>query len=64
LGGENPVRVYQKKTFEHFNLIEAEMEKTIADFMEKNPLGNDLPIKRPSSTWTYMVNDNPFGNRL
>ena len=64
LGGENPVRVYQKKTFEHFNLIEAEMEKIIAEFMEKNPQGNDLPIKRPSSTWTYIVNDNPFGIRL
>jgi preprotein translocase subunit SecA len=64
LGGENPVRVYQKKTHGHFNQVEAEMEKSIAEYMSKNPEGTDLPIKRPSSTWTYMINDNPFGNRL
>jgi preprotein translocase subunit SecA len=23
-----------------------------------------LPLKRPSSTWTYIVNDNPFQNKV
>jgi preprotein translocase subunit SecA len=64
LGGENPVRVFQKKTHEHFNQVQTEMEKTIINFIAHNPDGKDLKIKRPSSTWTYMVNDNPFGNRL
>lgn len=64
LGGENPVRVFQKKTHEHFNKLESDMEMTIADFIALNPDGKDLKIKRPSSTWTYMINDNPFGNRL
>jgi preprotein translocase subunit SecA len=25
---------------------------------------DDLESKRPSSTWTYVVNDNPFKNQL
>lgn len=64
LGGENPVRVFQKKTYEHFNQVQSEMETTITNFISLNPDGKDLKIKRPSTTWTYMVNDNPFGNRL
>jgi preprotein translocase subunit SecA len=64
LGGENPVRVFQKKTYEHFNQVQSEMESTITNFIAQNPDGKDVNIKRPSSTWTYTVNDNPFGNRL
>ena len=40
------------------------MHVKVLDAIQNNPDGKDLKIKRPSSTWTYMVNDNPFANRL
>jgi preprotein translocase subunit SecA len=69
LGGENPLREFQKKAelafIEMCNNLDMEVGKII-DYFEQNPDNeiSTLGIKKPSSTWTYIINDNPFGNQL
>jgi len=69
LGGENPLREFQKKAelafIEMCDNLDNEVQKII-EYFDKNPYDeiSTLGIKKPSSTWTYIINDNPFGNRL
>lgn len=66
LGRENPLDEFHKAAIPAFNKIVEESwarsveTLTSADITED---GVDLPasgIQRPTSTWTYLVNDNPF----
>jgi len=65
LGGEDPLRNFQKRLDQHFreliNSLDEEEQslKMLADSGEQLPLA-----EKPSSTWTYLVNDNPFKNSL
>ncbi|NOY96723.1 MAG: hypothetical protein GXO81_10205 [Chlorobi bacterium] len=69
IGGQNPLREFQKKADRNFQEICAEMDMGIQHKINcvlKNQdmeLAN-LGIKKPSSTWTYITNDYPFGNKL
>jgi preprotein translocase subunit SecA len=67
LGGENPIREFQKKAelafIEMCDNLDTEVQKLI-EYFDQNPYDeiSTLGIKKPSSTWTYIINDNPFGN--
>jgi preprotein translocase subunit SecA len=69
VGGLNPLREFQKKADiafkEMFKNLDREIKftnKYFRDNPESNP--SSLGIKKPSSTWTYVINDYPFGNQL
>jgi preprotein translocase subunit SecA len=65
---QNPLREFQKYTDTNFkeiaNHIDFELKEGI-EFLLKNSNMNleDMGIKKPSSTWTYIINDNPFENK-
>ena len=68
LGGQNPLREFQKKADLAFNEMCDGLDedvKKILEYFDNNP-GDEISfpgMKKPSSTWTYIVNDNPFGNQ-
>jgi len=69
LGGQNPLREFQKKAntgfIEMCLEIDAEIQIITQQILNNpNVCLSDLGIKKPSSTWTYMINDNPFGRQL
>jgi len=70
LGGEKPVLVFQKLAIESFDKlqknIEAEMIRSFNLIKVKdNRIDlDDAGLKAPSSTWTYLINDNTFENML
>lgn len=60
LGGEEPLRVFQRKALDHFYAVESQLQELEDQFLHDN-LETHIPgLVRPSSTWTYIVNDNPF----
>jgi len=69
LGGLNPLREFQKKADDAFmqmcETLDKEIELLITIFND-NPVVDlsALGIRKPSSTWTYIINDYPFGNPL
>ena len=69
IGGQNPLREFQKNVDASFQTllgnIDFETKKKIKCMIE-NPTHelSDLAVTKPSSTWTYIVNDFPFGNQL
>lgn len=63
LGGENPLRKFQKKVDIHFKKMNSELHKEISQITDKVAV-DKLIIEKPSSTWTYLVNDSPFENQF
>ncbi len=68
-GGQVPLVEYQKSGDEIFQHLLDEMDASIRLNIDKLNASPDLSldelgIEKPSSTWTYIVNDNPFGNKL
>lgn len=68
-GGQKPLREYQRKADDWFNTLCATIDEELEDkalALMKHPGKNllSLGVKKPSSTWTYIINDNPFGNQL
>jgi preprotein translocase subunit SecA len=61
VGGNDPLRVFFHRADQHFREALRETETQIQK-LQTNKL--HLPLKRPSSTWTYIVNDNPFQNKV
>ncbi|GLB64475.1 protein translocase subunit SecA [Dietzia sp. NCCP-2495] len=66
LGRENPLDEFHRIAIDHFRDLASdavrETEKTFAD-IEFTDYGVDLAandMARPTSTWTYMVHDNPM----
>jgi len=68
-GGQKPLREFQRKSDEWF----LELCRRIDDELESGALnilsGAEQDVsspgnQRPSSTWTYVINDNTFGNQL
>lgn len=61
IGGNDPLRVFFHRADVHFRETLRHTEEQIKKL---NNHKLDLPVKRPSSTWTYIVNDNPFQNKV
>jgi preprotein translocase subunit SecA len=66
LGRENPLDEFHKAAIPAFHkIVEESWARAIEtlESAEAGPDGIDLPgagVQRPTSTWTYLVNDNPF----
>jgi preprotein translocase subunit SecA len=68
IGGQDPLFEFHKQSVKMFDELLKNFElKTIQSF---NHIKNDsldlseAGLKAPSSTWTYLINDNPFENML
>lgn len=70
LGGQKPVLIFQKRVIEVFDALQEAMEKQTIRIFEKLQIRDnqvDLDsagLKAPSSTWTYLINDNQFEDML
>lgn len=70
LGGMNPLREYQKSLHESFGDLQDRVNREVVHVMknititEKGAELGEHGLLSPSSTWTYLVNDNPHGDRL
>lgn len=66
LGRQNPLDEFNRIAIEDFHTLGAESMIAVRDTLEQAPDDAtslaDLGLRRPSSTWTYMVTDNPFGS--
>jgi preprotein translocase subunit SecA len=72
IGGQNPLFEFHKIVIDLFDTLQNDIEKSMlrmihnaAMFPDKAGIsGANSPMKSPSSTWTYMINDNPFDPML
>jgi preprotein translocase subunit SecA len=62
MAGKNPLQEFYKSADVMFRQLIADLDEKLGDASKLNV--SELQIKRPSSTWTYLVNDNPFKNPL
>ena len=66
LGKQEPLFEYHKLAIEIFEKYRIDMESSKAqkfnsiDIHDKNIDMDSMGLKAPSSTWTYLVNDDPF----
>lgn len=64
IGGQDPLRMFFEKTDIHFKQIMSSIDDNLKKMAAKSQNPNTLDLKKPSSTWTYVVNDNPFQNQI
>ena len=70
LGGDDPLTRFKVQAVDALRRMEAEVEEAVRarlDMVRVGPGGVGLAApepKGPSSTWTYLVNDDPFRNQL
>lgn len=70
LWGEKPLLVFQKLAIENFDKLQKNIEtEMIRSFtlikVKDNRIDlDDAGLKAPSSTWTYLINDNTFEGML
>ncbi|CAN5865636.1 hypothetical protein BH24BAC1_BH24BAC1_26120 [soil metagenome] len=70
LGGLNPFYAFQKKADILFSeLLHRINEDVVATLKTVQFTANGIDLEReglqgPTSTWTYLISDNPFGDRL
>ena len=70
VGGEEPFFEFQKMAIQIFDERWIRLEISILNTIKKINIKNglvdldDLGIRAPSATWTYLVNDNPFEKNL
>jgi preprotein translocase subunit SecA len=68
LGGQVPQHVFARRVGEAFRSLEESVDERASQIFERLQVtaeGVDLDqpgLRGPSSTWTYLVNDNPFGS--
>ena len=68
--GLNPLSEFHKEAVRAFSGLLADVEERAVDSFETVPItadGADLNaagLKRPTATWTYLVQDNPFGTDI
>jgi preprotein translocase subunit SecA len=68
--GLNPLDEFHKEAVREFSGLLAAVEERSVESFETVPItadGADLNaagLKRPTSTWTYLVQDNPFGTDI
>ncbi len=69
-GGQMPVREFIKLAVERFDELQMEIEERCLQTFEQLEVRQNrvdfekAGIKTPSSTWTYMINDDPFDGIL
>ncbi|WP_158861316.1 preprotein translocase subunit SecA [Lunatibacter salilacus] len=64
IGGQDPLRMFFEKTDIHFKQIMSSIDANLKTMAADPQNLNALDLKKPSSTWTYVVNDNPFQNQI
>jgi preprotein translocase subunit SecA len=68
MGGQDPLYEFQKLSIHIFEImlahIETDMIKSFNDIAKNADKESRPGIKAPSSTWTYLINDNPFDPML
>jgi len=70
LGGQDPLAEYQRALVSLFDDLLRELDARIIETFETAEItadGVDLGregLESPSSTWTYLVNDQPFGSTM
>jgi len=70
LGGREPIDEFAKWATEEFFELQTRIDDAVAAEMaaivrKDGPVDLDLErLKGPSSTWTYLINENPFGSGL
>ncbi|WP_084960186.1 accessory Sec system translocase SecA2 [Thermoactinospora rubra] len=57
LGRMSPLDEFHREAVAEYKTLMAEIERRSLESFE----APERELKRPSATWTYMVNDNPFG---
>ncbi|MFB9905508.1 accessory Sec system translocase SecA2 [Allokutzneria oryzae] len=68
LARQNPLDEFHRAAVPAFNRLRSEVRERTAETLEKAEVtedGIDLGasgLRKPSSTWTYVVHDNPFGD--
>lgn len=66
MGGPEPVVVFQKQAIAMFEHLESEIEAQALDAFHAITVEDGIikldqsVLKAPSSTWTYLINDDPF----
>jgi preprotein translocase subunit SecA len=66
LGRQDPLDEFNLIATDDFRALAQEAatatRHTLDEASENATILDDLGLRRPSSTWTYMVADNPFGS--
>ncbi|MEW9532150.1 accessory Sec system translocase SecA2 [Microbispora sp. NPDC049125] len=65
LGRLNPLDEFNKEAVPAYRALLDEVERRSKETFEKADVTRDLAeqgLKRPTATWTYLVQDNPFGS--
>ena len=61
LGGHDPLTRFSEEAIRAFSGFDEEVDAAVRASLEN---ADDLDIKGPTSTWTYLVNDDPFKNQI
>ncbi|HET8647562.1 MAG TPA: hypothetical protein VFO85_18840, partial [Vicinamibacteria bacterium] len=70
LGGDDPLARFKVETALAFRRMQQEVEAAVLGALDAVDAGapglglSALALKGPSSTWTYLVNDDPFRDQL
>jgi preprotein translocase subunit SecA len=70
LGGQDPLSRFTAEAIRAFGALEDAVDAAVLDALRHVRVGaqgldlTDVGIKGPSSTWTYLVNDDPFRNQI
>ena len=70
IGGQEPVFVFHEQSIKIFDKLQNNIDFDIIQSFKSITIKNNSidvsrdGIKAPSSTWTYLVNDDPFNNLL
>ncbi|HXW07919.1 MAG TPA: accessory Sec system translocase SecA2 [Vicinamibacterales bacterium] len=70
LGGRDPLTAYTSGAIQSFSRIDDEVDAAVLEALENVRADgptldlSDAGPKAPSSTWTYLVNDDPFERRF
>ena len=70
LGGRDPLRHFTEETTAAFRRMEEAIDNVALDLLKDVRVKDgrialdEIGIRGPSSTWTYLVNDDPFRNQI
>jgi len=64
LAGKDPADEFHHEAIRAFAGFFPAVDDAIAERMSRLGAGEDLGLRRPSSTWTYMMRDDPLGDAM
>jgi preprotein translocase subunit SecA len=70
LGGQDPLAQFTRTITMAFHRLEQSIDDGVLEALDRIHVGGNgldlsaLQLKGPSSTWTYLVNDDPFRNQI